>query len=70
MAKFGRINRLAPEDGSILRGLLVFIYYFKYSGWKVTKFQLDLVLFVGVRRFWDLTCDFWAENAKNKLQRC
>jgi hypothetical protein len=25
-------------------------------------------LFEGVRWFWDLTCDFWAENAKNKCK--
>jgi hypothetical protein len=29
---------------------------------------LDLLLFVWFRWFWDLTCDFWAENAKNKYK--
>jgi hypothetical protein len=29
--------------------------------------QLYLYLFQWVRWFWDLTCDFWAENAKNNF---
>ena len=28
--------------------------------------QLDFLLFEWVMGFWDLTCDFWVENAKNK----
>jgi hypothetical protein len=29
--------------------------------------QVDLVSIVWFRWFWDLTCDFWAKNAKNKF---
>jgi hypothetical protein len=29
--------------------------------------QVDLVLFVGFKWFWGLTCDFWAENEKRKI---
>jgi hypothetical protein len=47
-----------------LRGLLVFDLCIQYSSWSITKFKLDLFLFDGVRLVWDLTCDFWAENAK------
>jgi hypothetical protein len=31
------------------------------------KCQLDFLLFEGVRWFWDLTCDFWAENGERKI---
>jgi hypothetical protein len=30
-------------------------------------FILDLLWFVWFRWFWDLTCDFWAENGKRKM---
>ena len=31
--------------------------------------NVDVVAFQRVRWIWDLTCDFWAENAKNKCKR-
>jgi hypothetical protein len=62
------LNKLAPQETVFLRGFLVFLYCFKYSVLTLTKCKLDLVLFDGVRWFWGLTCDFWAENAKIKIR--
>jgi hypothetical protein len=40
--------------------------YLIIAGWRELIRQLDLVSFDRFRWFWDLTCGFWAENAKNK----
>jgi hypothetical protein len=59
------LNDLAPE---IVRGLFCFsIYISSIAVWTYLTCQLDLLLFVRVRWFLGLTCDFWAKNAKNKL---
>jgi hypothetical protein len=67
IAKIVFLNELAPEGSTSPRGFLAFLYCFKYSGLRVTNLQLDLVLFVGFRWFWGLTCDFWAENGERKI---
>jgi hypothetical protein len=46
--------------------LFVFDLYIQYSGLRVTFSFFDLICFVWVKWFWDLTWDFWAEKAKEK----
>jgi hypothetical protein len=57
-------------DASVFPPVLIsaFSYYFNYSEFGLTKFQLDLFAFERFRWFWGLTRDFWAENAKNKCK--
>jgi hypothetical protein len=64
-SKFSCINELAPDG---VRGLLVLIYIFIIAVGVELTCQLDLVLFVEFSWFWGLTCDFWAENAKEKIK--
>jgi hypothetical protein len=47
------------------RGLFL-ISILSITVWVELIRQLYLVLIEGVRWFWGLTCDFWAENAKKK----
>src|SRR5216683_3623813 len=35
--------------------------------WMELTCQLYFLLFEGVRWFWGLTCDFWAENSERKM---
>jgi hypothetical protein len=53
-------NELAPD----FRGFACCDLYIQYIELGGTKCQLDFLLFEGVRWFWGLTCDFWAENAE------
>ncbi len=53
-----------PADGRVF----FLIYIFSIPVWMELKRQVYFLLFDGVRLFWGLTRDFWAENAKNKLR--
>jgi hypothetical protein len=48
---------------------LVLIYIFSIAVGMKLNFKSYLIGFQGVEWFWDLTCDFWAENGKEKWQR-
>jgi hypothetical protein len=62
-------NKLTP-DWSCLSGANFFFSTVLSIAVGVELFSiLDLLLFVWFRWVWDLTCDFWAENAKNNLGR-
>ena len=50
------------------RSCLFLIYISIISSWMELMCQIDLILFVWFRCFWVLTCDFGAENAKNKCK--
>jgi hypothetical protein len=43
MAKIFFLNELAPQEFMSLRGLLVFLYCFKYSGLRVTNVPTLLI---------------------------
>src|SRR5271163_2569627 len=47
---------------------LFLIYISSIAGGTKLECQLDVVLFVQLKRFLDLTCDFWVENAKNSYK--
>jgi hypothetical protein len=49
--------RKAPMTGI---GAFVLFLYFYYSGLNGGNMPVDLVLFVSLEPFWDLTCHFWA----------